>query len=272
MTQKIKQTLMVIVGLLLSTTAFSNDFVVNGIYYNYIDKTAKTVEVTYRGSYSYDYSNEYTGSVTIPSSVTYSGTTYSVTTIGDYAFYNCTGLTEVTIGNSVTSIGSAAFYGCSGLTSITIPNSVNKIGEDAFEDCSGLTSVTIPNSVTSIGNYAFNGCYGLTEVNITDLSAWCKINFGSYDANPLYYAEKLKLNGTEIKDLVIPNDITEIKDYAFSYCTGLTSVTIPNSVTSIGEEAFEYCFDLETIVSLNPTPPACAGNNSFYSNNYSNAT
>ena len=272
MKQKIKQTLMVIVGLLLSTTAFSNDFVVNGIYYNYIDKTAKTVEVTYRGSYSYDYSNEYTGSVTIPSSVTYSGTTYSVTTIGDYAFYNCTGLTEVTIGNSVTSIGSAAFYGCSGLTSITIPNSVNKIGEDAFEDCSGLTSVTIPNSVTSIGNYAFNGCYGLTEVNITDLSAWCKINFGSYDANPLYYAEKLKLNGTEIKDLVIPNDITEIKDYAFSYCTGLTSVTIPNSVTSIGEEAFEYCFDLETIVSLNPTPPACAGNNSFYSNNYSNAT
>ena len=92
MNQKIKQLLMAIVGLLLSTSAFAHDFEVNGIYYNYLDKTAKTVSVTYKGNYSNSYSNEYTGTITIPSSVTYSGTTYSVTSIDNSAFYECTGL------------------------------------------------------------------------------------------------------------------------------------------------------------------------------------
>ena len=215
---QIKKLLVAIVGLLLSTSAFAHDFEVNGIYYKYLDKTAKTVVVTYKGSYSNSYSNEYTGSVTIPSSVTYNSTTYSVTLIGGDAFYNC----------------------------------------------DGLTSVTIPNSVTSIGYYAFYGCYGLTEVNISDLSAWCKIDFENSNANPLSYAKKLKLNGAEIKDLVIPDDITEIKNYAFYGCTSVTSVTIPNSVTSIGEEAFYYCSGLTSIVVAN-------GNSVYDSRNNCNA-
>ena len=159
----------------------------------------------------------------------------SVTSIGDWAFSGCSGLTSVTIGNSVTSIGYEAFYGCSGFTSVTIPNSVTSIGDRAFSGCSGLTSVTIPSSVTSIGGAAFYNCRGLTSVTI-------------------------------------PNSVTSIGDRAFSGCRGLTSVTIPNSVTSIGEDAFEYCYDLETIVSLNPTPPTCASSNSFDSDNYSEAT
>ena len=171
--------LAIAIMLCVALPTLAHDFEVGGIYYNYLDKTAKTVAVTYRGSSNIEYSNEYTGSVTIPSSVTYSGATYSVTSIGSYAFSRCSGLTSVTIPNSVTSIGSDAFYGCT-----------------------GLTSVTIPNSVTSIGRYAFENCSGLTEVNISDLSAWCKIDFESYDANPIYYAKKLKLNGAEIKDLV----------------------------------------------------------------------
>ena len=122
MKQKIKQTLIVIVGLLLSTTAFAHDFKVDGIFYNFIDKNAKIVEVTYKGDYYNSYSNEYSGSVTIPSSVTYNSTTYSVTSIGGGAFYDCSGLTEVTIPNSVTLIGDVAFYNCTGLTSVTIPN------------------------------------------------------------------------------------------------------------------------------------------------------
>ena len=125
----------------------------------------------------------------------------SVTSIGDYAFYNCRSLTSVTIPNSVTSIGDYAFYNCSGLTSVTIPNSVTSIGERAFEDCRSLTSVTIPNSVTSIGNYAFYYCSSLTSVEI-------------------------------------PNSVTSIGSSAFSGCSGLTSVEIPNSVTSIGSYAF----------------------------------
>ncbi|MBQ4344338.1 MAG: leucine-rich repeat domain-containing protein [Muribaculaceae bacterium] len=204
-------------------------------------------------------------SVTIPNSVTTIGNSAfsdctgltsvtignSVTTIDNSAFSDCTGLTSVTIPNSVTSIGNSAFYGCTGLTSVTIPNSVTTIGYDAFMGCSGLTSVTIPNSVTSIGSSAFLGCSGLLEVNITDLSAWCKITFADSDSNPLYYADKLVLNGSEVIDLVIPNDITEIKAYAFYNCKGLTEVTIPNSVTSIGNFAFKGCTGLTSVTIPN---------------------
>ena len=207
-------------------------------------------------------------SVTIPNSVTSirrgafqncSGLTSvsignSVTSIGERAFYGCSNLTSVTIPNSVTSIGDYAFYGCSGLTSVTIPNSVTSIGDYAFYGCSGLTSVTIGNSVTSIGKNAFSSCSGLTSVHITDLDAWCNISFGNYYANPLLYAHHLFLNGEEVKDLVIPNSVTSIGNFAFYGCSGLTSVTIPNSVTSIGNGAFSGCSGLTEVVSLIEEP------------------
>ncbi len=130
--------------------------------------------------------------------------------IGDYAFYNCSGLTSVTIGNGVTSIGDHAFSGCSGLTSVTIGNGVTSIGDHAFSGCSGLTSVTIPNSVTRIGVSAFFHCYGLTSV-------------------------------------MIPDSVTSIGRSAFYYCSGLTSVTIGNGVTSIGSYAFFGCSGLTSV-------------------------
>ena len=171
----------------------------------------------------------------------------SVTSIGDHAFSGCSGLTAVTIGSNVTSIGSYAFSGCSGLTSVTIPNSVTSIGEGAFLTCNGLTSVTIGNSVTTIGRQAFSGCNGLTSVHISDLKAWCGIEFLDYSSNPLNCAHHLYLNGVEIKDLVIPNSVTSIGSSAFSGCSGLTSVTIPNSVTSIGSYAFYGCSNLTSV-------------------------
>ncbi|MBR6191603.1 MAG: leucine-rich repeat domain-containing protein, partial [Prevotella sp.] len=147
--------------------ARAHDFVVDGIYYNITSSSVPyTVAVAYKGTTSAQYSGRYSGAVTIPESVTYNGVTYSVTSIGNYAFSSCSGLTSVTIPNSVTSIGERAFDYCSGLTSVTIPNSVISIGNYAFSSCSGLTSVTIPNSVTSIGSYAFSGCRGLTSVTI----------------------------------------------------------------------------------------------------------
>ena len=124
---------------------------VDGLYY-YLDRTNYLAEVTESGSKKYE------GVVSIPSDITYQDKKYSVTSIGVRAFYECSGLTSITIPNSVTSIGESAFYGCSGLTSITIPNSVTSIGQHAFNGCTGLTSVTIPNSVTSIGICAFEYC------------------------------------------------------------------------------------------------------------------
>ncbi len=130
--KKFKSLVLAVIGLLCSLSVSAHDFEVDGIYYNITSSTNKTVEVTYRGYKYNSYSNEYSGAVNIPESVTYSGSTYSVTSIGEYAFWDCDGLTSVVIPNSVTSIGNAAFRDCSGLTFVEIPNSVTSIGVRAF--------------------------------------------------------------------------------------------------------------------------------------------
>ena len=262
----------------IATSSIAHDFEIDGFYYNIL--STSSVEVTHKG----ESFNAYSGTVTIPSSVTYDGNAYSVSSIGKFAFRDCSGLTSITIPNSISSINDGAFLYCTSLTSIAIPNSVTKIGESAFCDCTSLTSITIPNSVTEISiytflcctsltsitipnsislinEYAFQGCSNLKEVNISDLSAWCEIDFYSYDSNPLYLANTLKLNGTEITELVIPNDVTQIKRYAFIGCTSLTSVTIPNSVTSIGNNAFENCTGLTSITI--PKSVSSIGQNTF---------
>ena len=239
-----------------------------------------------------DLGNQYMGafpdcltSVTIPK---------SVSSIGDNVFYGCNALTSIKVDsgnekydsrddcnaiietstnsliagckntitpNSVTTIGQSAFAGCNGLTSVTIPNSVTTIGQSAFLDCNGLTSVTIPKSVMSIGSFAFKNCRDLTSVHISDMSAWCRISFSGYSSFSTPY--HLYLNGEEIKDLIIPSDITSIGNYTFYNCSGLTSVTIPNSVTSIGNYAFCGCSDL-TSVSI-PNSVTSIGNYAFNS-------
>ena len=228
---------------------------INGIYYN-LDFNSKTVEVVNKPSGAY-----YFGKITIPQTVAYNGLSYEVKSIGIYAFYQCSGLTSVSIPNSVTNIGDYAFSQCSGLTSVAIPNSVTNIGVSAFSTCFGLTSVTIPNSVTSVGDQAFFGCKSLTIVTIpnsvTNIGGYAFDGTGWFNNQPdgLVYAGNVayKYKGTMPNNtsIMIKDGIVGIAGYAFSQCSGLTSVTIPNSVTNIGGGAFGWCNSLTSVTIPN---------------------
>ena len=181
----------------------------------------------------------------------------SVTSIGGFAFYSCSGLTSITIPNSVASIGNFVFRHCSGLTSITIPNSVTSIGNYAFCECFDLSSITIPNSVTSIGRGAFYRCTGLMSITIPN-SVTSISNDAFYRCSWLTsitipnsvtsIGDNAFYNCSGLTSITIPNSVTSIGDYAFYSCSGLTSITIPNSVTSIGKWAFCDCSNLPSIV------------------------
>lgn len=160
----------------------------------------------------------------------------SVINITSSAFYNCTGLTSVgpvgsgasvEIPNSVKSIDSSAFQICRNITSVRIPNGVTSIGESSFMGCNRLTSITIPNSVTIIGENAFSSCSGLTSVTIPSSVE----TIGNLAFSNCY----------SITSVNIQNGVTNIGDAAFLNCTGLTSIIIPDSVTNIGLSSFAWC-------------------------------
>ena len=284
---QIKKTLMrqklslLLFAALLPIAAWADTYTQNGVNYEY-DESSGTASVSQ--------SSDASGNITILSSFTVSGKDYSVTSIGNYAFQNCSSLTSVTIPYSVTSIGYYAFYYCSGLTSIyvdngntvydsrnncnaiiksetneliagckktVIPNTVTSIGYQAFSGCSGLTSITIPNSVTSIGNYAFVGS-GLTSVTIPN--SVTSIGQDAFESC------------SGLTSVSIGNSVTSIGNNAFQYCSGLTSITIPNSVTSIGNSAFSGCSGLTSLTIPNSVTSigSKAFNNTAWYNNQSN--
>ena len=243
----------------------------NGIRYALNNGTARVIRQ----------STALSGEIIISKEITYKDIAYSVTSIGDEAFYNCSSMTSITIPDGVTSIEDYAFYNCSGLTSITISDSVTSIESRAFSGCSGLTSITIPDSVTSIGIYAFSDCSGLTSITIPD--SVTGIGYGAFSGcsgltsiiveqrNAVYHSAGNCLIHTASKTLilgclnsVIPNDgsVTSIGDYAFNECSGLTSITIPDSVTSIGVQAFSGCSGLTSITI--PDSVTSIGSYAFY--------
>ena len=198
---------------LLPVVANAYDAYIDGIYYNLVSKV-RTAEVTKNQNF------RYTGTVNIPETITYNGITYTVTSISDYAFYGCSGLTSVTIGSGVTSIGNYVFSDCQNLTSLIVESgnpqydsrdNCNAIIETATNTLvAGCINTVIPNNVTSIGQYAFAYCRNLTSI-------------------------------------IIPNGVTNIGFSAFQNCSGLISITIPESVTTIGYNAFLYCDNLTSV-------------------------
>ncbi len=168
------------------------------------------------------------GELTIPETIE----GYPVTDIGEWAFENCTELTNVKIPDSVINIGSGAFQYCN-FTSVAIPDSVANIGGNAFYDCANLKSITIPNGVTSIEDSTFYGCTNLTSIiipnSVTSISS-CAF-----------------WECTALKDLTIPDSVTYIGYSAFYRCIGLTNITIPNNVTYIASSSFRECVGLTDI-------------------------
>ena len=249
------------------------------IYYNIVEGGYQIprVSVTYPNTSESPWGNiqKPYGNLVLPETVTYNGTTYNVTYINEKAFYACAGLVSVVIPSCVISINYNSFTGCESLTTVTINSAsiaagpynstynlkylfgnqvtsytigaVSTIGCCAFYGCTNLASVTLHHAILSIDNNAFYGCSNMYRVNITDLTAWLRINFVSEYSNPLYYAHNLYLNGTKITELTIPSGVSTIKKHAFRGCS-MTSVDIPNyTVTSIGNSAFESCSSLTSV-------------------------
>lgn len=274
----------IFIAFLLPFITYAETVEIDGICYNLIPK-GRAAEVTsgglYTGNISIPDKFTYEGveynvtaigknafsacsdlsSITIPN---------TITSIDECAFSGCTGLLSFTIPSTVTVISNGTFNGCRYLKSIIIPETIISIGDHAFSYCNSLNTITIPNSVISIGSYAFKNCKGLESftmgngvksfgkevftgcnkleaVHISDLAAWCKIAFVEDDSNPLSFAHHLYLNDEEIKNLIVPDDVTSIGYAAFRGCKGFTSATISDNVTSIGKFAFEDCINLVSV-------------------------
>ena len=213
-----KKQLLSLMMILLPMVANADAVEKDGLFYN-LNYETKEASIISAG-------DNCRGNIVIPSGVEINGQSFNVISIED-----------------------RAFKGCKELTSIIISNGLYSIGDNAFENCYELTSISFPSSFAILGNNVFVDCWNLKSVNVSDLESWCKVSFPS----PPFYEHQLYINGSEIKDLVIPEGVTKINKYVFSRCTNVQTLTMPNSVKEIGEGAFYKCDSLESILLSNST-------------------
>ena len=265
-----------------SLSAAAYDFESAGIYYNITGNN--TVEVTYSDRDN----NTYSGSISVPETVTNNGTEYSVTKIGEYAFqgsavtsvsmpeciisidYNafkgCQNLESVTLPESLTTLGSYAFYSCKLLKTIKIPSGVTAIPSSCFYECSSLESVTIPEGVTTIGECAFQSC-NLNALTLPESLE--KIGIYAFSGNQSLKSvnipakvktiESNAFHNCGLTDLVIQEGVQTIDNYAFE-SNSLQNLTLPSTIKSIGNEAFRYNNIFQSIICNAVMPPALGDN------------
>lgn len=227
----IKKILFFALTFLINAITFSQVFTSNSIKYNITDATNKKVEVSTN--------TNFTGTANIPQAVIYNGQNYTVTSIGDNAFSNCSGLSSVIIPSTVSTIGNYAFNNDINLTSVIFPNSVTSIGQYSFSN-TGITSLTLPSSVTNLDNGAFYGCTRLNTINIPNVS--------------MSVGNRIFSFCTSLTSVTIPSAFSVITYGMFSDCTSLTNVTIHSNVSIIQQYAFSNCTALNTI-NCNVTRP-----------------
>ena len=258
----------------LSAAAYS--FESAGIYYNITGNN--TVEVTYSDRDN----NTYSGSISVPETVTNNGTEYSVTKIGEYAFQG-SAVTSVSMPECITSMGQYAFSGCQNLETVALPESLTALGSNAFYSCKLLKTIKIPSNVTAIPGYCFNGCVSLESVTIPEgVTAIGDEAFQSCNLNALTLPESLETIGSfafsgnqslksvnipakvktiepqafyncGLTELVIQEGVQTIGDYAFEV-NSLQNLTLPSTIKSIGNSAFD-CYSLQSITCNAVTPP-----------------
>lgn len=209
-----KKYLLIALTLAFTTFVDAEKVKIDGIIYNLKPAKVGTASVS---------ADDYKGTIKIPSTIEYKGNSYNVTEIDPWAFSYC-----------------------KELTSVELPYTITTIGYGAFEDCKSLKTINIPSSVKTIMEDAFSGCTGLTSIHIADLGSWCDIDFADY-GNPLYYAHHLFINDEEITHLVIPDSISCIKRRAFNGFSALKSVLFGSGIDSIDDYAFAWCSSLTSI-------------------------